>query len=307
MSGLEVPGREDVVLVDDVHEDGGPEPGQPSARDGVLPDLRCDILFKCKEPVAVGDGDPAASPGDDRFYVLRPHHGTDAPAAGGPGGLVDNTGEPDEALAGGADTGDACAGVAEVFLEGRRRLARRHPPQRRGIPDLRMSVVEEEGDRPFRPPQDHDRIVPGTLHAGAELPAGVRAGQRPGQRRLRDDVVPGAQGKPTPCNRPGGEDQHVLRAERIDARVHQILEDADPEASPSDICPPPLFRKRLLHRPLSREIDVEDLLCVAVHRLSPCLQGPARAIRLPDSEIDPLTLAARKPDAIRARARERYQ
>src|SRR5439155_18883652 len=94
----------------------------------------------------------------------------------------------------------------------------------------------------------------------------------PGQRPLGDHHVARAAGGVRTGERSRGEDQLVLRAERIDSRIDLLVVVARAEPAPADVIARPGLVKRLNPYLTRRQIDAQHLAHPAEHQFNP----PAR-------------------------------
>src|SRR5262249_53584376 len=174
-------------------------------------------------------------------------------------------GEANQLLARRPDAGDAGVGdahlLADAVLGGRNRLA----PEAARVAQLDNVVVDEQVNRLRRPAFEEEQVVAGELQFGPPVPAGVGRGDGVGQGALGDDHVAGAARDGRAGERAGGEDQLVVRRQRLDARVEFFPEVAVADAAAADVVAQPRVRDVLNARRAAGEVDAQQFAGPAVH------------------------------------------
>src|SRR5439155_22406318 len=133
-----------------------------------------------------------------------------------------------------------------------------------GVAELDLVFVDPDVDRRLRYAVDDDGVPAGLLDLGAPEAAGLGLAEATRERGLRADRVPAGAGDRRAGDDARGEDDDVVRAERVGALRDVLQEVMGDEAAPAGVAPVEGVA-RLLDpcRPL-RQVDVQDLVPVAV-------------------------------------------
>ena len=242
-----VPRRQGAGLVDDVHQDLGAVGRQALAGDGVLRQHLLAVAGGLHEGGEILHLDAAGAAHGHGLQVLRAHHRADARAAGRPVQVVDDAGIEHLVLARDADGRDVHHLVLMARLDPGVGVPDRLAPDLRGVAKLRLVVDQRQIDRRLRAALEDDHVPAGELHLGAEIAAGVRAGDRARERALGDHRIASSGGGAGAGQRAGGHDQLVVGAERVGLRV--------------DLLDQILGRQPALSQIVLRPLHVEGLGC----------------------------------------------
>ena len=223
----------------------------------------------------IGERHLLAAPDDDGLELLGAHHGAESGARRGATLVGDDAREEGHGLAGGSDAGDRgvlAVSRPEVVLRVQAILA----PERRGVVERHLAVVDEHVGRRPADAAEEDRVVAGEAQVRPPGAAAIGVAPAAGERRLADHGEAAAADRRRPGERPGDEAEQVVRAERVDAGRHALVEDPRAEAVAPDEVPGHL-RVQGFHAARPRlEVDEQELAHVAVDRHSRS-SGPGRA------------------------------
>ena len=82
---------------------------------------------------------------------------------------------------------------------------------------------------------DDDGVDPGRLERGPPRPARVRGPDEPGEGRLEDHMAAAGRRSVRPDEGRGGDDDDVVRAERIALRIDGVIEQARGQSAAAEI------------------------------------------------------------------------
>ena len=183
--------------------DAGPPPR--------LPDGLHEPAVQLQYPLRVVDSHWLGPPDGDRLEPLRTHRGADRRPA--PVAVLDR-GLDGEVLPCGPDARDLDIRIFQLLPYQPFRLEGPPPPDRGGVPDLHVVVVDGDVDGLIGPPLDDYVVVPGELELGGPRPphpdVTVRVALRLG-RRDRRDLHPRGAYEARPRKGPRPEDQGGIR------------------------------------------------------------------------------------------------
>ena len=133
-----------------------------------------------------------------------------------------------------ADAGDFRAGVSlfEQDVGGGGNIL---APDMRSRPDFNLVLVHPDVDRLRGFALEDVQVVAGALHPGGEIATRIGVRQRTRQRRLGDHHIAVASRGSGGGQRTGGEDQFVVRRERVHHGVDFIIQVTDRHAASADV------------------------------------------------------------------------
>ena len=223
-----------------------------------------------RERGRVADGDGAGAAHHHRLEVLAAHHGAGASAPGLVVLVGGEAGEGDELLAGGARGEDLVPRahlLAHLLLEGRRLET---PEAALGRQEVHPVVLDEHEHRVRRPAGHDHHVVAGELELRGERAADVGVEERPGRRALAAHGEARARRRGGAGERAAGEDERVLRSERVGARRELGEEVAEQEALAADVEPGPVLVERLDRRRQGGQVEPQHASGVEVHASPHC-------------------------------------
>ena len=277
---VEVAGRQRAERLHGVDHGVGAELGQLLAA-VVLGEQRMGLAHHRHESLGIVDRNPDGAVDRDRLEVFGTHDRAHAGAPGGAVQVVDDAGEAHAALAGDADRGDLEQGVLVLGLDPFLGFPDRLAPELAGRDDLDLLVDDVQVDRLGGDPLDDEQVVAGELELGAELAAGVGAGDGAGQRPLGDHRVASAGRGHGPGQRPGREDQHVVRPHGVGLGVHVLPEVLGGQAALAQVGRGPVHVQRLGFAAALGQVDPQDLLLPSHGASLPARRWPRRGSSRP--------------------------
>jgi len=132
------------------------------------------------------------------------------------------------------------------------------------------AVVDPEVDRGGGDAMEDDPVPAGALQLGAPVAARLRLAEAAGERRFGADTMPPGPGHRRPREHAGRNDENVVRPQRVGALRHVLEETVCDEPPPTGVAPEEEIAGLLDPGAAIREIDVQDLVpvAVAVHGVS---------------------------------------
>ena len=164
----------------------------------------------------------------DRLQLLLAHHRSHSQALGLVGAAADDAGEAHRVLAGRADDGDLGV-AAEPALQIVRRLVRRQPPLRRSVEERHRAIFDQEAGGMVRRTVEDEGIVAGALQRNAPGAFDASLADAAGERRLGADDMAYHARQRVAADGAVGEDQQVLRPQRVDAGGRSLQEQTSRE------------------------------------------------------------------------------
>jgi hypothetical protein len=257
---LEVPRGEDVAAVRGVDDGARAEAFHALAEHRVVLEELADLFRVLPELVGILHLELALARDTHGLEALRAHHRAHARAPRN--ALV----RDDPGIENGVLTRRPDDRVVRLPAQLALGLVGALAPQVRSVEELHRIglAVDLEPHRRRRFALHHQDVDPRLLHAQGEgAPAGG-VSDPPGERALADHRKPVGLGGDRPVQRTRGEDQQVLRAERVDARAGAVVQEPRPVPLSADVEPRDLLVEGLKRERPRGEIHLEDAAGVSL-------------------------------------------
>ncbi len=235
--------------------------------DHVSVDVRQGLLRQRSNLCCIRRAGLRIADGSHSLQVLRPHERAHAAAPGAAPLVVHDGGVSDLLLAARGDAGHADVGVAQLVLDELLRLVAVLAPEMGGVPDLGLAVLQVEVDRLVRTAGDDDPVEARALEAEGEVPAAGGLTPEPRQRRDPASHVSAHHGNGRAGERPGGENQGVLWAQRILVLGQAVVDQGSRQGGPADVLLQILLGKRKILGRSGPEVYIEKPAMISVHAL----------------------------------------
>ena len=231
--GAEVAGGQGADLVTPRDHDGGAV-GLPGLQPfGVLAGLE-ERHAGLAVALQVRHRDGFGAVQDDGFQAFAAHHRAHAAAPGLAAVIVVDAGKRHAIFAPGSDHRHLVL-VAVFVLEGFFDLDAALAPIVPGIQQAGIVIFDEQHHRFGADALQDDAVDAGILHLGGEQPAQRGAGIAAGQGGFAGPIAFARPGDHQAGERAAGDDDLVLRAQRVGMRRHFVIEQVGAEAAPADV------------------------------------------------------------------------
>ena len=209
--------------------------------------------------VLVDGGRRLAAAHDDRLEVLAAHDGPEPAAPVEVLELVHDGGEAHQLLAGDTALHDANALVAQLGLEPVLHVAGELAPVPGGVAELDLVVLDPHvGRRLGLAVQDH-AVPAGRAQLGSPPAAGLGLAVAAGQRRFRRRRVAVGAGERQAVDDAGHEDEDVVGAEGIDARLQFAQQEPGGHGAAAEMPPQDVLGNFFHARLAGGEVHVQEL------------------------------------------------
>ena len=192
----------------------------------------------------------------DRLQLLRAHHGTHPHARGGVGAAAHDAGEAHPVLAGRPDRGDLGI-AAEAALQLVPCLAGGQPPLWRRVEERHRASVDQEAGRTVCDTVKDEGVVASALERDAPRPLDTGLAHAAGERRLGADHMAHHPRQRVAADDAVGEDQQVLRPQRVDAGGRALQKQSGGEHAGAAGDPVLQLRRLLDPARLAAEVNVQ--------------------------------------------------